>query len=304
MIDLQTPSQRSVLREDGRFDPPPVRGWPYLVNIIPVLMRRQAQLWLQFRVSSAMDILTMLAQASVFFFVGRAVGGETWTAASAGFLAVGIVVNILMQEALSGPYRSLSNAYWSVRLESLMFSPCPLIVNVIGDVLWILVNATITSTFLAGIGAAFGARLSASPTEILLALGVLSLGTIAVLGIGLISASMFMLINAKGYNDPISWLVGVLQGLVAGAYFPVSELPGPLYVLARCLPQTYTIDAIRRLLLQDEPAALTSIGSLSPLVSDILIVAMMTAGTLVLGVVTFRLGIRKAQHDGGLSRWT
>ena len=304
MIDLQTAPQHPFAREAGQFDSPPVRGWPYLANIIPVLMRRQAQLWLRFRVSSVMDILTMLAQASVFFFVGRAIGGETWTAASAGFLAVGIVVNTFLQQALTGPYHSIADAYWSMRLESLMFSPCPLIVNVIGDVLWILVNATISATFLAGIGAAFGARLSASAGEVLLAVAMLILGTVAVLGIGLISASMFMLINAKGFNDPISWLVGVLQGLVAGAYFPPSELPGPLYAVARCLPQTYTIDAIRRLLLHDDPAALARVGSLSPLASDVVIVAGMTVVTLVLGAMAFRLGIRKAQRDGGLSRWS
>lgn len=304
MIDLHTSSQRSFLPEAGRIDPPPVRGWPYLANIISVLMQRQAQLWLQFRVSSVMDILTMLAQASVFFFVGRAIGGENRSAASAGFLAIGIVVNTFLQQALTGPYRSIANAYWSVRLESLMSSPCPLIVAVIGDVLWILVKATISAVFLAGIGSAFGARLSASAGDLLLAVAILVLGTVAVLGIGLVSASMFMLINAKGFNDPISWLVGVLQGLVAGAYFPPSEFPGPLYALARCLPKTYTIDAIRRLLLHDEPAALARIGTLSPLASDVLIVAAMTAVTLAVGRAAFRLGIRKAQRDGGLSRWS
>lgn len=147
-------------------------------------------------------------------------------------------------------------------------------------------------------------RLSASPGEVLLALEVLILGTVAGLGIGLISASMFMLINAKGFNDPISWRLGVLQGLVAGAYFPVGEPPGQLYNLARCLPQTYTIDAIRCLLLHDKPAALIRIGWLSPLASDVLIVAVMTAGTMLLGAIAFRIGIRKAQSDGGLFRWS
>lgn len=290
----------------GQFDPPPVRGRAYLANIMPVLLRRQAQLWLQFRVSSAMDILTMLTQASVFFFVGRAIGGTSWTSASAGFLAVGIVVNTFLQHALSGPYTSIASAYWTVRLEAILLSPCPLIASVLGDMLWILVNATIGSIFLTGIGVAFGARLSASAPDLLLALGVLALGTIAVIGIGFISASMFMLINAKGFNDPISWLVGVLQGLVAGAYFPPSELPKPLYAIARCLPQTYTIDAIRRLLLADQTSdqPLVRIGTLSPLASDTLIIALITVATLSLGTIAFRSGISKAQRDGGLSRWS
>lgn len=111
-------------------------------------------------------------------------------------------------------------------------------------------------------------------------------------------------VHPKGANDPISWLVGVLQGLVAGAYFPPSELSSALYAIARCLPQTYTIDAIRRLLLHDEPAPTARIGTLSPLASDVVIVAVMTIFTLALGTVAFRLGIRKAQRDGDLSRWS
>lgn len=302
MIGSQAETPGTTLLD--RFDPPPVRGRAYLANIMPVLLRRQANIWLQFRVSSVMDILTMLAQASIFFFVGRAIGGDHWSAASAGFLAVGVIVNTFLQQALSGPYSSVAGAYWSTRLESLLLSPCPLVVVILGDVFWRLVNATLSGIFLSAIGTAFGAHLSASTSDLVLACGVLLLGTIAVIGIGFVSASMFMLINAKGFNDPISWLVGILQGLVAGAYFPPSELPGPLYAVARCLPQTYTIDAIRRLLLHEHPAPLARIGGLSPLASDMLIVMAMTVLALVLGAITFRVGIRKAQRDGGLSRWS
>jgi hypothetical protein len=71
-------------------------------------------------------------------------------------------------------------------------------------------------------------------------------------------------------------------------------LPGPLHALARCLPQTYTIDAIRRLLLHDEPAALVRLGSLSPLASDVVMVAAITVVTLGLGGIAFRFGIPKA----------
>lgn len=302
MID--SPANQPGAFRCGHFDPPPVRGRAYFANILPVLLRRQANLWLQFRVSSVMDIFTMLAQASIFFFVGRAIGGAHWSAANAGFLAVGVIVNTFLQQALGGPYSSVAGAYWSARLESLLLSPCPLVVVVLGDVFWSLVNAALGGIFLGAIGAAFGAQLSASAGDVILAFGVLLLGTFAVIGIGFVSASMFMLINAKGFNDPISWLVGVLQGLVAGAYFPPSELPGPLYTIARCLPQTYTIDAIRRLLLHEHPAPLVRIGGLSPLASDILIVAAMTVVAMTVGAIAFRVGVRKAQRDGGLSRWS
>jgi ABC-2 type transport system permease protein len=285
------------------FDIAPPAGRTYILGVLPVLLRRQAKIWLQFRVSSVMDILTMLAQASVFFFVGKAIGGNAWTGANAGFLAVGIIANTMLQAALAGPYSSLASAYWTTRLESMLLSPCPLILQIVADVLWILINAAISALFLIVVGASFGARLDASLGDMLLAGLVIVLGLVAVLGIGFISASTFMLINAKGFNDPVAWAVGILQGLVAGAYFPPADLPTPLYALARLLPQTYAIDALRRLLLADHPPTLARIGSLSPLASDLLLLTCFTTVTTIAGFTTFRAGMRKARADGGLSRW-
>lgn len=286
-----------------QFDLAPAASRHYLIGMIPVLLRRQARIWLQFRVSSVMDILSMMAQASVFFFVGRAVGGTNWSGSYAGFLAVGMIVNILLQVGLAGPYDSLSRSYWEARLESFLLSPCPITLQIGVDVVWMYVNALASGLFLAIIGASFGARLSASIQDIVLAGGVILLATIAVLGIGFISASMFTLINAKGFNDPISWVVGVLQGLVAGAYFPPSELPGPLHTLALLLPQTYAIDAVRRLLLDDDQPLLAQFGSLSPLATDLVILSIATSITVTLGAVCFQLGLCKARADGALSRW-
>ncbi|MGI8404688.1 MAG: ABC transporter permease [Thermomicrobiales bacterium] len=286
-----------------QFDLAPAASRHYLIGMIPVLLRRQARIWLQFRVSSVMDILSMMAQASVFFFVGRAVGGTNWSGSYAGFLAVGMIVNTLLQVGLAGPYDSLSRSYWEARLESFLLSPCPITLQIGVDIVWMYVNALASGLFLAIIGASFGARLSTSIQDIVLAAGVILLATIAVLGIGFMSASMFTLINAKGFNDPISWVVGVLQGLVAGAYFPPSELPGPLHTLALFLPQTYAIDAVRRLLLDDDQPLLAQFGSLSPLATDLVILSIATSITVTLGAVCFRLGLRKARADGALSRW-
>ena len=286
-----------------RFDLAPAAGHQYLTGIIPVLLKRQARIWLQFRVSSVMDLLSMVAQASVFFFVGRAVGGTNWSAGYAGFLAVGMIVNSLLQVGLAGPYDSLARSYWEARLESFLLSPCPVILQIGVDVVWMYVNAIMSGVFLAIIGASFGARLTTSLLDVVLALGVVALATIAVLGIGFMSASMFMLINAKGFNDPVAWIVGVLQGLVAGAYFPVSELPGPLHTLALALPQTYAIDAVRRLLLAGDQPHLIQFGSLSPLETDLVILIIATGVTTTIGTACFRFGLRKARADGALSRW-
>lgn len=283
----------------------PTGNAAYLTSVFPVVLRRQAAIWMRFRVSTVMDLMTMAAQASVFFFIGRAAGqGEGWTANYAGFLVVGMIMNAILESSLTGPYSSIAQAYWEARLESYLLSPCPIGLLVLADVAWSYTRAAINAVLIGIIGYSFGARLDVSVVDLGTAVLVTIVAAIAVLGFGFLSAAMFMLLNAKGFNDPVAWLIGVLQGLVAGAYFPISELPGPLRTVAMALPQTYAIDAVRRLLgVADGREALIEAPGLSPLQWDVVILAVSAVVIGATGLWVFTLGMRKAQRDGGLSRW-
>lgn len=290
----------------GPLEETAVAGPGYLVRIFPALMGRNARMWIHFRVSMAMDLLNMAAQASVFFFIGQALGAgdRQWTDNYAAFLAIGLVFNTFLEASLNGPFQSLSGNYWSARLETVLLSPCPVWSLLIADSTWFYVRAVINALILGAVGWAFGAQLDAGFYDVLIATTALILAAVAVLGFGLMSAAMFMLINAKGWNDPISWLVGILQGLVTGAFFPIAELPTVLQVMARGLPQTYAIDIARRLLLDDHSAApLVPIGPLSAVQSDFVLLGGFVVVLPLAGAMLFRAGLRKARFDGGLSRW-
>jgi hypothetical protein len=89
----------------------PLGGVTYILRVLPVLLARNARLWLRFRVSMIMDVLGAAAQASVFFFLGTTLaanGQQAWQTNYTAFLAVGIVFNTIMAASLSGPYQSLS----------------------------------------------------------------------------------------------------------------------------------------------------------------------------------------------------
>ena len=288
------------------LDEQEVGGPRYLMRVFPSLMGRNARLWIHFRVSLVMDLINMAAHASIFFFVGRALGsgGQAWTDNYAAFLAVGLVFTTFLEASLSGPYQSLSQNYWSARLETVLLSPCPVWSLLVADSIWLYVRAGINALILGIVGWSFGATISASAGDIAVTAGCLLVCAVAVLGFGLISASMFMLVNAKGFSDPIGWLVLLLQGLVTGAYFPIDALPGFLRALARCLPQTYAIDlARRRLLAGEDLEPIVRFGSLSASQSDLMMVALFALVVPVLGAWCFRMGMRKARKDGGLSRW-
>lgn len=286
----------------------PLGGVTYILRVLPVLLARNARLWLRFRVSMIMDLLGGAAQASVFFFLGTALaanGQQAWQTNYTAFLAVGIVFNAIMAASLSGPYQSLSMDYWTSRLETILLSPCPIGLSVLSQVGWSYVRTLLNVLMLAAVGWAFGARIATSATNVLLAMLVLALAALAVLGFGFMSAATFTLLNAKGWNDPIAWIVGILQGLVTGVYFPISVLPGWLHALALLLPQTYALDAARRLLLNSAGTpALLHAGQLSAPQSDLLALGVAALVLPGLGAALFAAGLAKARNDGGLSRWT
>lgn len=286
----------------------PVAGPAYLARIAPVLIGRNARRWLTFRVSVALDLLTALAQAATFYFLGALVAAgsqHTWQGQYVSFLAIGMVFNVLLEASLRGPFQGLSWDYWYGRLETLLLSPCPLGLELLAHVGWAYLRALVNAALFALLGLAFGARLAVGAGSIVLALVALGLALVAVLGFGFMSAAMFMLVNAKGSTDPISWLVGVLQGLVTGVYFPIALLPAPLATAALLLPQTYAVDAAHRLLLPSaNTPRLPLLAFLPPVDADLAILVIFALVLPLVGLRLFAAALTKARRDGGLSRWT
>lgn len=296
-----------TLAGDLTIDRAPDSRLPYFVRVTPILLGRNARLWLRFRVSMAMDILLSLAQASVFFFIGSllaANGTQKWEANYATFLVVGIVFNAFLETSLKSPYQSLAMDYWMARLETILLSPCPIGLAVVSDVGWAYIRAILNAVLFGLLGWAFGARVDASPSSLAVAGAALVIASLGVLGFGFMSAAMFMLINAKGWNDPVAWLVGILQGLVTGVYFPVWLLPSPIAAIALIFPQTYAVDIARRALMTSTDWQPLLQGSLPPIQTDFLALGVLSVISVSLGVLTFCAGLAKAQRDGGLSRWT
>jgi ABC-2 type transport system permease protein len=153
----------------------------------------------------------------------------------------------------------------------------------------------------------FGARFDL--TEWPLALLVSALIFIAAFGIGTISASMFYLINLKQGEEPLQFLIqGLLAGLVAGSYYPVTVLPLPLQVVALFLPHTYAFDALRRLL--DPGADRTTPNllvhgwlGLSSIGTDLAALALFCIVLMPLGYFLYVHGVEKARRNGTLTRW-
>jgi ABC-2 type transport system permease protein len=227
-------------------------------------------------------------------FVGRAPAGYP---NYFSFVLIGLTVNQFMQTTMSTYLQTMHSIYWSNWLEILLTSPVRTKMFFVSVMIWnyIMVTNNILFYFIVGIFV-FGASFTLSSTAWIL-IPILILLVISLSGIGLMSASMFMLANAKGSIEPIGWAVTTLTGLVAGVYFPPEILPAGVQTLSKILPQTYAIDAIRRILLNGE-------GITSPTIQlTIVYLVIFSIVLLPIGMWMFNRGIKKAEKEGTLARW-
>ncbi len=110
--------------------------------------------------------------------------------------------------------------------------------------------------------------------------------------LGIISASFIM---AFKRGNPFGWILGSLEGLIGGVYFPITILPGWLQFLAKFFPITYAIEAIQLAVYKGYP--------LSRLWRETGILFLFSVVLLPLGLAAFKFSLRKARKEGSLGQY-
>lgn len=121
---------------------------------------------------------------------------------------------------------------------------------------------------------------------------VLAVATLPLIGMAVLIAVLPMLAPEKG--EQMSTALQGIMLLVSGVYYPISVLPTALQWLGQVSPLTYTLDAIRRSLLDN-----ASVGELwRPLVVLLIIGAVL----IPVAVRIFAAAERRAKRHGLLKR--
>jgi len=131
-----------------------------------------------------------------------------------------------------------------------------------------------------------------SHANVLAAVAVLAASTLPLVGLAIFTSVLPMLSPQKGEQMSIA-VQGFLL-LVSGVYYPLSVLPVPLQVAGYASPLTYTLDGIRRALLNS-----ASVGEEVP---AILILLAMGAAMIPAAVWVFSWAERRAKRLGLLKR--
>jgi ABC-2 type transport system permease protein len=290
-------------------------GYPgHYVDALWVIVSRDLKSWFRFKVSFYTYVISCVADAALFGFMGALVapdaptlavwGGDYWS-----FALVGLAFNHIFLSAVGMVYGSVSGMFWTGRLEHVLSSPLPVTLVVFGEVAAALVRSSLVFVAYAGVAFLFGVRLVLTPASILLAVGLTTVALFGMMGLGLISGAMFSLINAKGQTEPFQWFIRSTSNIVAGVTIPVALLPVAMQYLSLGLPQMYALDGIRRVLLKTatgEPSLLvhTWLPHLAPMAVNSLVLVVLSVFWLLVGLKVFAVSMRKAREDGNLARWS
>jgi ABC-2 type transport system permease protein len=208
-------------------------------------MRRDAEIFLSYRLRLVSQALGMLFSLSTFFYIGKIVrvGAVGPHGQYFAFAVVGIVITAVLTSALGSAQ--------IVRMELMQGNFERIVVSPLGPV-WGVVSITAFpicyATFFAGVMLALAALVYSVPLQvahIVPALGVGMLGAFSLACIGLLFvAGLLAFKSALG----ATWVIAGLSFL-GGAYFPLRLFPGWIRWTSDVQPFTPTVDLLRHLLI-------------------------------------------------------
>jgi len=207
-----------------------------------------------------------------------------------GFIAVGTTVWMWQNVVLWGVGFALRNEQYRGTLETNWMAPTwrftfllgPSLIHMAQMLMFMVISAL-------EFGLLFGVRFNGNPLLVLL---IILVASPAVYGLGMAFASVVVWLKEA---QNFVFLVRGLVMIFCGISFPISLLPGWMQTVAKFMPQTYMMHAIRS-------AALAN-ASLKDLAPDLLALIGFGAFFLTVGYVLFQRTERRTRQSGAIGQY-
>jgi ABC-2 type transport system permease protein len=254
------------------------------------ILRRDLLTAVRHRSGFAVTLIGLLTELAAFYFLSSAIG-PGFRPDGVGyfpFLLVGTGLYTFFVMSAQSFLTAVQEAQQTGTLEVLMTTSTPpvelVILSSISAFAGNLVNLLVY--LFAGV-AVFRASVHAN---FFACAAVVVLSLIIALALGIATATLQVAFQ-KG--SALLWLLGSGVWFLSGAMFPIQNLPRPLELLARGVPLTYAIDAMRHALLQGQ-----SVVTMAPTLAAL---AGFGIVLLPLALAALSLSLRRARQDGTLS---
>lgn len=261
---------------------------------IGAFLRRDFLVAWSYRTSFLSEWLTLAIQAATFYYVSRLVapsalpnyGGTHATYLQ--FVSIGIVVTALLQLSLGKIAVGVRSEQLMGTLESLLLTPTAAPTIQVGTVVYDFIYIPIRlGIFFVVMTAAFGLHFYAA--GVLPALCLVAILVPFVWGLGIAHAAATLTFRRGG--SPAG-LIMTLMALGSGAYFPLSVFPRAVSVVIAHTPVAIVLTGVRRALIGGEGWSVIDGG--------FAVLAVCAAASIAVGLVSFRLALRREWRRGSL----
>jgi ABC-2 type transport system permease protein len=245
--------------------------------------------WLLYTIANSIAIV-LIARS-----VNAATGGTALSDAQIGSLVLFLAIGALVWHYLSVIFSTVSEMIawerWEGTIEYTFMAPVRRSTHMIGTTLFSLAYGLIhTVVILLVIVVMFD--LDMSQANYLSAMVVLGVGSISLIGIGIMGAVLPLLYPEKG--DQMAAVVQAVLVLVSGVYAVPEQMPEPLRTLSIFSPATYVLEGMRDALIRG-----ASIADLWETIVGLILVGLVL---IPVGVWVFTQGERYAKRTGRLKR--
>ncbi len=266
------------------------------LSILPAFIRRDLRIEVSYRTSFILQFLGILFTVLLWYFISGVVSVPPGTPGLQGldyfsYVLLGLAMSHYMTVAMMSFAARIRSEQVTGTLEAMLVTPASIGTIVLGSSLWDFLMTSIKVVVYLLVGRLFfGVAIRAD--GILPGLVILGLTVLAFSGIGILAAA-FILYLKRG--DPITYLVASGSALMGGVFFPPEAMPRWLGQWSAILPITWALRALRGALLQGR--------RLPDLLPELRALLLFIAILLPLGILAFRIAVRKARQEGSLVQY-
>ncbi len=245
--------------------------------------------WILYTVANSLAVV-LIARG-----VNTSVGAVALTDAQINQLVLFLAIGALVWHYLAVVFETVSDMIslerWEGTIEYTFMAPVRRSTHMVGTAVFSLVYGFLhTAVVLMVIIVAF--RLDMSDADYLSAALVLLMGSISLIGIGIMGATLPLLYPERGMQ--MTHVIQAALVLISGVYIAADQMPEPLATLSVVSPARYVIEGIRAALIDGD-----SVADLWPTM-----LGLLGAGLVLIpaGVQVFSWGERYAKRTGRLKR--
>lgn len=260
-------------------------------------LRRDWQLQLSYRFAFFLQFFGIFFNLLVFYFLSELVGDsaapylQDYGGDYFAFVLIGLAFSGYFGVGLRSFANNLRDAQTTGTLEAMLMTPTRLSTVILASGIYDYGYVTFQVFVYLALGSLlFGVHVGAG--NIPAALLILVLTIIAMTAVGIIAASFVMVLKR---GDPVTVVFNSVSLLLGGVYYPIELMPSWLQALARLLPITYALQAMRAALLAD--------ASFQELAPDIVALVIFCVILVPLSLFIFRQAVHRAKVDGSLAHY-